>query len=81
MKIVFGINFDRDLSRTRPNIQKKFWKQASFLEKDIRHPSLHAKKYDEINNIWQARIDDNWRFYFIILSDSYVIIKITKHPK
>ena len=29
-----------------PN-QKAFIKQISFLVRDLRHPGLHAKKYDE----------------------------------
>jgi plasmid maintenance system killer protein len=30
------------------------------------HPSLHAKKYDEENDVWQARVNKDWRFYFTI---------------
>lgn len=29
-----------------PSIQKAFFKQITFLEQDLRHPSLHAKKYN-----------------------------------
>ena len=31
---------------------------------DIRYPSLHAKKYDESGDLWQARVIRDWRFYF-----------------
>lgn len=62
-------------------IKRAFKKQVNFLEKNIRHPSLHAKKYDEVSNIWQARINNDWRFYFVISDNSYIIINITKHPK
>ncbi|OGM93600.1 hypothetical protein A2935_03195 [Candidatus Wolfebacteria bacterium RIFCSPLOWO2_01_FULL_47_17b] len=56
-------------------------KQFSFLLRNIRHPSLRAKKYDETRSIWQARISDNLRFYFKIRGDEYYVLTIVKHPK
>ena len=52
-----------------------------FLLKNIRYPSLRAKKYDEARDIWQARVDHNYRFYFKITQDIYYILNIIKHPK
>jgi plasmid maintenance system killer protein len=49
--------------------------------KNLRHPSLRAKKYDEANDIWQARINQGWRFYFQIKGDFYVILALIAHPK
>ena len=46
-----------------------------------RHPALHAKKYDESRDLWQARVNRDWRFYFVIASDTYVITDIIPHPK
>ena len=63
------------------SIQKAFDKQARLLSGDIRHPSLHAKKYDEVTGLWQARITQSWRFYFVINSDEYIIVAIRNHPK
>lgn len=51
------------------------------LEADLRHPSLRAKKYDEARQIWQARVNRSWRFYFIIQGDSYLLLDIMSHPK
>jgi AbrB family looped-hinge helix DNA binding protein len=51
------------------------------LEKDLRHSSLHAKKYDESRDRWQARVNRDWRFYFNIVGDTYVIRDIVSHPK
>jgi hypothetical protein len=48
---------------------------------DIRHPSLHAKKYKGTDDLWQARIDKDWRFYFFIVAPHYVIVSVIKHPK
>jgi mRNA-degrading endonuclease RelE of RelBE toxin-antitoxin system len=41
-------------------VRKAFFKQVEFLEKDLRHPSLHAKKYDESRDRWQARVNRDW---------------------
>jgi hypothetical protein len=48
---------------------------------DLTYPSVRAKKYDESQNIWQGRVTRDYRFYFHIDGDTYVILAITKHPK
>ena len=62
-------------------VRKAFFKQVRFLEQDLRHPSLKAKKYDESKDLWQARVNRDWRFYFNIVGDTYVIRDIIPHPK
>ena len=63
------------------HIQKAFDKKQDFLKKDLRHPSLHAKKYDETNGLWQARVTKGWRFYFTIDGNTYNLHDIKFHPK
>ena len=55
--------------------------QLGYLLRDVRHPSLRAKKYDEARGIWQARVTLNWRFYFTIEGDTYTLLTIRSHPK
>lgn len=62
-------------------VQKAFIKQINYLVRDLAHPSLHAKKYDEAHGRWQARINDDWRFYFTIDRDTYSISDLMPHPK
>ena len=62
-------------------VQKAFIKQINFLARDLRHPGLHAKKYDEAEDRWQGRVTGDWRFYFPIVGDSYHVLDITPHPK
>jgi len=40
-------------------VQRAFDKQLRFLAANLHHPSLHAKKYDEANDRWQARVSRN----------------------
>jgi hypothetical protein len=53
----------------------------ALLVGNLRHPSLHTKKYDEANDIWQERVTRDWRFYFRIVGDVYDLIDIMPHPK
>ena len=62
-------------------VQKAFIKQINFLVRNLSHPSLHAKKYDEGSDRWQARVNDDWRFYFQIVGDIYRITDLIPHPK
>lgn len=56
-------------------------KQIGFLLTNLRHPSLRAKKYDEAQDIWQARVDGSYRFYFRIKGDTYELLSVIPHPK
>ena len=62
-------------------VQQAFKKQSRLLINNLRHPSLHAKKYDEANDIWQARVNQSWRFYFKIEGEIYLILDIIAHLK
>ena len=62
-------------------IQVAFLKQAAFLVQNLHHPSLRAKKYDNATDRWQARVNKDWRFYFTIEGDTFVVLDIIPHPK
>ena len=62
-------------------VRKAFEKQARLLVENLQHPSLQAKKFDEARDIWQARVNRQWRFYFSIAGDTYIIRDIIPHPK
>ena len=81
MKLVYSRKFLGEIEHFSDTIKKKFKRQISYLLKDLRHPSLHAKKYHESLDIWQARVDKDIRFYFSIDSDVYTVLKIKKRPK
>jgi Txe/YoeB family toxin of Txe-Axe toxin-antitoxin module len=62
-------------------VQKAFIKQINFLVRNLNHPGLHAKKYDEAEDRWQARINQDCRFYFRIDGDTYRVAELRPHPK
>jgi Txe/YoeB family toxin of Txe-Axe toxin-antitoxin module len=81
MRFEFSVQAEQEYEDLLPAIQRAAHKQIDFLVKNIRHPSLHAKKYDEATGLWQARITASWRFYFFIRDDAYYIVSIRKHVK
>lgn len=81
MKYSLSKRFTRSFAGFPEIIQRKFEKQLIHLLANIKHPSLHAKKFDESLGIWQARIDRNVRFYFLVEEDTYILLDIQKHAK
>ena len=81
MEIFYHKDFLRALNDFPDSIKKKLKKQVGYLVRDIRHPSLHAKKFDESLDLWQARVDKGVRFYFVIEINTYVLTDIKYHPK
>ena len=81
MKLLLTAAALKDYTEARPAVQKAFDKQTKLLLENFRHPSLRTKKYDQVRNIWQARVNRDWRFYFVIGDDTYLILNLTPHPK
>ena len=67
MRCHFTERFRRSFVAAPRIVQKAFDKQSRLLLENMRHPSLRVKKYDESRDLWQARVNDSWRFYFIII--------------
>ena len=81
MRVEYSIAVIEALKVAPVSVQKAFFKQVNLLQENLRHPSLRAKKYNEAENRWQARVNKEWRFYFLIVSDTYRILKLIPHPK
>ena len=81
MRVVYTPTFKSNFKKFPNTTKNKFAKQIEYLLSDIRHPSLHAKKYSESEGIWQARVNRSIRFYFLIEKDTFTLLDITHHPK
>jgi mRNA-degrading endonuclease RelE of RelBE toxin-antitoxin system len=81
MKTDFSPRAARDYKSLPAEIKALVRKQFNLLRDNIRHPSLKAKKYGGTDDIWQARVNRDYRFYFQIVGDTYRIISIIPHPK
>ena len=81
MNLIRTTHFERNYAKAPEQVQRAFDKQSSLLLQNLHHPSLRAKKYDESQSLWQARVNKSWRFYFLIQDDVYYIVDIVPHPK
>jgi mRNA-degrading endonuclease RelE of RelBE toxin-antitoxin system len=64
MRAYYSEKFKKAYKDAPDSVKKAFKKQAGFLRTDIRHSSLNAKKYNEKDGVWQARVNRSWRFLF-----------------
>ena len=82
MNVEFTARAARDYAGLPARIQRAVDKQLDFLCEDIRHPSIRAKKYAEAGiELWQGRVNRDYRFYFQIEGGTYQIVRIIPHPK
>jgi len=79
MDVLFTTRFERSYQDAPATIKRAFDKQLAFLLENLRHPSRRAKKYD--TERWQARITRDWRFYFGIEGNTYILLDMMPHPK
>jgi len=47
MKVEYSDAVNETLANAPRAVQKAFFKQVTFLQQNLHHPSLRAKKYDE----------------------------------
>jgi mRNA-degrading endonuclease RelE of RelBE toxin-antitoxin system len=81
MQLLYTERFRRSYADAPASIQKRCDKQLALLVRNLRHPSLRAKKYDEVRDIWQARVNGGWRLYFVIRGDLYYLLDMIPLPK
>ena len=81
MTASFSQRFLRQYADAPPEVRRAFDKQVALLLHNNRHPSLRAKKYGATADLWQARVNRDWRFYFTIESEMYRLHEIVPHPK
>lgn len=81
MTLRFSTHFSRSYTKAPKAVRDAFDKQSQLLLQNLHHPSPHAKKFDEHRDLWQARVNYSWRFYFKIVGDAYYMEEIRLHPK
>ena len=81
MRVRFSRLADKQYANLPSRLRAQVDKQLDFLSQNLRHPSIQAKKYGGTDNVWQGRVNQDYRFYFQIADDVYDIISIISHPK
>ena len=81
MRAFYTKRFLEHYAKAPLTIQRAVDRRIALLVQNLRHPSLRAKKYGEVHDIWQARVNGGWRFYFTIEGDLYRLLSLLPHPK
>lgn len=81
MRIELTRRADKDYRGLSQQLRRQVDKQFEYLVGNLRHPSLDVKKYGGTDDVWQGRVNRNYRFYFRISDDTYRILMIIPHPK
>lgn len=76
--------FKSDYRRLPECLQRRADRALVFLLRDLRHPSLRARKMGgqrdpEGRDIWEARATEAYRFTFAIAGDAYILYRIGPH--
>ena len=50
-------------------------------EPTVQYHRALMKMPKTVHDVWQARVTDTYRFYFVIQGNTYILLDITKHPK
>ena len=81
MVLCYTERFRKSYEGAPTGVQRAFDRKVALMVGNLRHPSLRAKKYHESGSIWQARVNNNWRFYFTIKGGTHYLIDNIPHPK
>jgi addiction module RelE/StbE family toxin len=79
VKVTFTKPFKRDYKGLPENIQEQIDKQIMHLLDNPKHPSLHIKKMEGHESIWEARVTKGYRMTFQIDGDTYLLRRVGTH--
>lgn len=81
MKVSRTKTFDKAFLKLPEHLQAKAEKAVRLLLNDFFHPSLHTKKMSGQKDIWEARVDYQYRFTFTLDNDTIVLRVIGNHDE
>jgi mRNA-degrading endonuclease RelE of RelBE toxin-antitoxin system len=81
MRVIFLKEFENSFSVLPKHIQKKFNQKFTFLVENSRHPSLHCKRVRRTADIWEARVDIQFRMTFQIHENTLIMRRIGNHDE
>ena len=86
MKLVFTEPFKRDFKGLPEAIKRRTETALRLVLSNPHHPSLRVKKVrGEIikgyDNIFEGRITRDYRFFFLIETDAYILLRCGRHEE
>jgi len=86
MKLSFTSLFKRDFNKLPETIKRRTEGALRLLVSNPHHPSLRIKKIKGnilkgYENIFEARITRDYRFFFLIETDTYTLLRCGRHEE
>jgi len=81
MRLQYTRRFQRAYSRLADHDAKKVQKALRLMTENLRHPSLHIKKIQGTDNIWEARAGLSVRLTFEIQGDVMILRNVGLHDE
>jgi mRNA interferase RelE/StbE len=78
-RFFFTARFKKLFKKLPDSLKKKVNRQLKLLGENPQHPSLHAKKMVNTDNIWEARVDYQHRFTFKKTGDIIILRAVGSH--
>jgi len=79
MNFIVTSRFERAYHSLPAQTQERVKDVLRMLAKDMRHPSLHAKKIQGAQGIWEARVSLECRLTFQIEKHSIILRNVGHH--
>jgi len=79
MKLIRTSRFKKDYKKLTPLLQKRTKEKLKLFANNPGHPSLNVKKVKKLGNMFEARINKNYRFFFFIQENAYYLVRIGPH--
>ena len=81
MKVFYSERFKKSYRKLDTKLKAKFAKQLDFLLTNPRHPSLQIHPVQGAHDIFEARLDLQYRFTFTKESSAYILRVIGNHDE
>ena len=86
MKVIRTEPFKRDFHRLPDAIKRRTEAALRLLMANRHHPSLRIKKMQReiikgYDNIFEGRITRDYRFFFLIETDVYILLRCGRHEE
>ena len=78
-ELIFTERFKENYKILPKSIQKRFDKKLELFVENPQHPSLNVHRYKSEKNVWEAYINNKYRFTFSVDQDSYIFRNIGPH--
>ncbi len=79
MKIEASRKFVKLYRQMPTDIQQQARKAIELLSNDSNHPSLHHKKMAEFSDIYEIRVNLNYRITYSKIDDTAILRKVGTH--